>query len=235
MHDAEALRVQDERIQWAEAALRKAEALVEAAGDKADQPVKQPPPAEEGQPSQAVADSSATGVDAAVVAAEGKEGTGDVEMGQDLEAGPPAVMPYIEPPTICVEGDAETQARLVQLVHVMSHWRQQGVTFPLSLNALGMSPQQLAALVGPTAWGEFYAGEAVPAPDAPLDRRLLGVLDTALINSLIRLKVDAASAQAASQAARETVRGAAEAYSKEASRRKMGSGNLATLRRTVGK
>ncbi len=139
-----------------------------------------------------------------------------------------AVKPFLEPPAIAVK--PEDHAKLLQIFSTMSQWRQQGVEFPLTLSALSIEAGQLRCIVGEAAWAEFYSGEAVPSPMSPLDRRLLGILDTALMKALLTMQTDSAAQATARQAASKAVHCAATAYSEKLKKKHAAARSL-TIRR----
>ncbi len=138
-----------------------------------------------------------------------------------IDAAVATVMPYVEPPKLAIT--AEDKGMLLAVYAVMTQWQQQGVEFPLTLTTLGLTATQLATFVGPQTWAEFYAGDAIPEAEAPLDRRLLGILSTAVTNALVNLQVDEAARQSARQSATATMNTAAEFLHKAAALKKPAS------------
>ncbi len=209
--DAEALAVHDASIAAAAQALQAANVMVAKAGVAANETLWSTEP-EVGDP--AVTEGTRGHGRAAD---DGGAHDADTHMNKDdddeqtsIDVPVMIVKPFIEPPVLAVA--AEDKARLLHVFTVLSQWRQQGVEFPLSLTALGITAAQLAAFVGQQAWTEFFVAEASPAIDAPLDRRLLGILDTAVVRALMQLQVDESARTAALQAASQTVTTAAEVY-----------------------
>ncbi len=217
IHDAESLKAIDERIRRVEAELQKAEAARLAAGDAADLPAapsKGDATTVDELKDVAVGASAVIGDGGVQVGGEcGQAGSEDQAMNFELDDPLPAVKPFLEPPAIAVK--PEDHAKLLQMFSTMSQWRQQGVEFPLTLSALSIEAGQLRCIVGEAAWAEFYSGEAVPSPMSPLDRRLLGILDTALMKALLTLQTDSAAQATAQQAASKAVHCAATAYSEK--------------------
>ncbi len=226
IHDAETLKVVDERARRVEAGLAKAEKARIAAGGAADLLVT--PCAEALKVENGLKDGPAEA--GGTNGNKGKDGDEEDQAmtSHDLEEPPAAVKPYLEPPTIAVK--PEDEATLLHMFSTMAQWRQQGVEFPLTLGALCLDALQLKRIVGEAAWCEFYAGDAVPFADSALDRRLLGILDTALMKALLTLKTDGAVRTAAQQAASKAVHGAATAYS-EKLRKKQAAGKPLGVKR----
>jgi hypothetical protein len=210
--DAEALAVHDASIAAASQALQAASAMVAKAGVAANEVLWSAEPANDGtagaQGTQETALAATNDITHDTNAAMDRDDDDDDLTSIDVPV--TVVKPFIEPPALAVA--TEDRAMLLHVFTVLSQWRQQGVEFPLSLAALGMTAAQLATFVGQPAWAEFFAAEACPTSDAPLDRRLLGILDTAIVKALMQLQVDESARTAAQQAASNTVTTAAEVY-----------------------
>ena len=112
---------------------------------------------------------------------------------------PPSIRPLLVPPTLTLHADADTKARLLHARTVIDHYHQQDVVYPLHLQALRLSPNECATLVGDQAWTTEY-GETTPSADQALPRGLIGVITAALR----QLEVDLAAQEGAAQAAQAT-------------------------------
>ncbi len=213
MLDDRAVRDHDVKITAAKEVLAKVTAAAEAAGEAANIVA----PATTQEEEDARDDVDKEGMNDA-----GGDGD-DVDMPgtqpNSIDLAVATVMPYVEPPKLAVT--PEDKGMLLAVYAVMTQWQQQGVEFPLTLTALGLTATQLATFVGPQTWAEFYAGEEVPAAEAPLDRRLLGILSTAVTNALVNLQVDETARQTARQSATVTMNTAAEFLQKAAVAKKL--------------
>ncbi len=113
------------------------------------------------------------------------------------------ILPYCPPPALTPPTDATSLEKLTKVKAMVQLWWVQEVDLPLTAEELGLTLEEIASLVGSDNW---VAG-AFTSSHAPLSRRIIGLLSTALA----ALEIGVAVQQAATPALERRVRPRTEA------------------------
>ncbi len=190
------------KVADAEAGERAASAELEAAGDKANEP---PPPPQEQRDDADEETYDDTDLDdmSSVI------GDGDNAQRYDISEPQPTVAEFREPPKFSGQLDDAGAAKLAAARRMLEHWVQQPVRIPLAPANLGLTADEVKALVGDEAWAESVPAGVILADSEQLPGAVPGILFTALLRLNLGAAPSPASEEGGGDCFRTTLRKAA--------------------------